>query len=170
MLSRNANSFSLAQKPRNCLQRPMLPKGEQQRHEGITLLTTLSLANGMHNVVVLPNVCARLPVEPLVHSPPCHPATLPLSRWSRMHLSHRLTRRSIRDPPHRELTERGQHTHIQREFRAQMLRHGSRDKPPDNVSNHDATHTATCLLQNCDPSQLENVHGGLWDLNCCQRF
>ena len=23
---------------------------------------------------------------------------------------------------------------------------------------------------NCDPSQLEKVHGGLWDLSCCQRF
>ena len=61
---RRAQDVNVIQKREQLFARAMLPKGEQQRHKGITLLPTLPLVNRMHNVVlVLPNVCAQLSEE-----------------------------------------------------------------------------------------------------------
>ena len=40
------------------------PKGEQSRHEWVTLLTTLSLSDGVHDaVLIFPQIRRRSPVE-----------------------------------------------------------------------------------------------------------
>ena len=185
MSSRNAKSLSSGHKSfETACNAPCCPRENSKSIRASPCSPTLPLVNGMDNVVlVLQDVCAQLPVE---HSHEWNRLSIHLPKT----LQHCLEMESYALIPSIDKMDNlgstlqnacrawATHSHPTRlkwcrgplHFRAQLLRHNSSDNPPDNVSSHDATHTASRLLENRDPSQLENVHKRLRDLNCCQRF